>query len=291
MAVFANLNGTRYKDVLPADWRDKLEVYIRDRKWNSDVIDVLPLIISDMLQKKIRVFTVGDDGVARPNVFNEQFEDELNLFLEKGHYSYIDIPTGAKSMRDVLKTDDKCDENHESKVNSAWKKPTLVLNFSSDHAKKLVLKAKNDLNFSHEFNVVFKSASRLVDIVKSCRSRVGGEASKSPKVGEEIRSEVEAKMVHGVVYEASCKQCLTKGISSKYVGETGRDLCSRIKEHCRKVNVCANGVQASAISEHSVKVHGEQPNFKNWTFKILNFTERTQDRKTLEALNIHRIKP
>ena len=289
--MFANLNGSRYKDVLPSNWRKNLDLYVNERKWDSDIVDVMPLILSDMLQKKVQVLHVDKEGSVRSNVFNESLSSSLTLFLENGHYSYIDLPEGAESVGDIFKRDG-CDGKVEQVGGAkSWKKPTLVLSFRSNHAKKAMSKAKGDLKFSNKFNVVFRSTSRLVDIVKKCRSNSESIVKSRLKVGSEIEVLDKAKSVCGVVYEAVCKQCSKRGVTNRYIGETGRDLNTRIKEHCKMVNGTASDLMCSAVGEHSVKIHGEQPKFENWVFKILDYSKKTQDRKTLEALHIYKNKP
>ena len=97
--------------------------------------------------------------------------------------------------------------------------------------------------------------------------------------------------MQGVAYSATFKACSDLRNSCEYVGETSRNLAARIKEHCRRTSDNRGEEVQSAIGQHSIQVHGVQPCFDNWVFKILEFSNRTQDRKTLEALHIHRNKP
>jgi len=98
--------------------------------------------------------------------------------------------------------------------------------------------------------------------------------------------------VKGVIYEAICKRCKEQGQDSKYIGETGRILSVRIKEHLRKISPeDFQSENNSAIGQHSCNKHGEQPSISNWDFKILDKAIRIQDRKAIEALLITKRKP
>jgi hypothetical protein len=90
---------------------------------------------------------------------------------------------------------------------------------------------------------------------------------------------------HGVVYSAVCRTCQLKGVMVQYIGETGRKLKIRLKEHCANV-LTGKDPPKSAIAEHSILCHGEQPNLSGWMISILHHSKRTQDRRALEALEI-----
>ena len=77
-----------------------------------------------------------------------------------------------------------------------------------------------------------------------------------------------------------------------YIGEMSHNLKDRISDHMRCIK---NGRPmdpcGSAIGFHSIEKHGEQPNFKDWGFKILDFALSTQHWKLLEAYYINKFKP
>jgi hypothetical protein len=102
----------------------------------------------------------------------------------------------------------------------------------------------------------------------------------------------DAKNVRGVVYGALCLNYKEKGIKTTYVGETGRALSARVKEHCTKLfKTKSNEANASALGLHSVCVHDVHSRVEDWEFVVHQFSDRTQERKTLEAFEIRKHKP
>jgi hypothetical protein len=96
----------------------------------------------------------------------------------------------------------------------------------------------------------------------------------------------------GVVYMGTCNLCKAKGINSVYIGETGRILRARIKEHLARIDQGKDPTTiASAIAQHSFLTHGEQPMEESWTLNVLHQCEQTQSRRLLEALEITRKTP
>ena len=83
----------------------------------------------------------------------------------------------------------------------------------------------------------------------------------------------------GVVYHIQCKDC-----DNTYIGETGRQLKTRVKEH-RKPS--SSGYD-SAVYEHST-TQGHRINWDN--IKILGTEDRDLARKVKEAIHIRRHNP
>ena len=79
----------------------------------------------------------------------------------------------------------------------------------------------------------------------------------------------------GVVYHIKCDQC-----SDNYVGETGRSLDTRVKEHTAR--------SSSAIFEHC-NTTGHTISHKNT--KVLTSEEHNIKRKVREAIHIRKMKP
>ena len=87
-----------------------------------------------------------------------------------------------------------------------------------------------------------------------------------------------------MVYRADCLECKLLGKTNCYVGETGRKLDDRIREHMRAINSKdLNNETISAVALHSFSEHGKQPAINDWDFKILDKSEKTQDRRCLEG--------
>jgi hypothetical protein len=135
------------------------------------------------------------------------------------------------------------------------------------------------LSIKDDFKLVFKTYTRLIDLTRWTNAN-------------ENQTKVYNQDTFGAIYAAKCKLCQNPEQPGIYVGETGRKLGDRIAEHCRKIKTEDVGkLSTSAIAEHSIKSHGTQPSIEMWDFEVLDTSRRTQDRKTLEALYIMRIRP
>ena len=81
-------------------------------------------------------------------------------------------------------------------------------------------------------------------------------------------------MISGVVYLISCQLC-----REEYIGETGRPVCVRVKEHLEGLNKCKI---STPLGDHRVRCHG------GLSFQVaVTILAREPDvsaRKTLEAL-------
>ena len=88
-------------------------------------------------------------------------------------------------------------------------------------------------------------------------------------------------MASGVIYLISCTSC-----GDEYIGETGRPLCSRVKEHLDGLK--RSGPQ-TPLGSHRVQCHGGAE--FGVTVRILMRESRTSARKTLEAFWIHAKNP
>ncbi len=84
----------------------------------------------------------------------------------------------------------------------------------------------------------------------------------------------------GVVYKIECGGC-----DSEYIGETGRQLGTRLKEHRKSL---ATGTLASAVSEHSMR----EGHPIDWdSVKIIDRESVDIPRKVREAIHIRRRQP
>ena len=133
--------------------------------------------------------------------------------------------------------------------------------------------------------MAFAASGRLANIA----NRINGEMD---KVNESSRSDRELENTTGVIYKAECLKCAKRGEKMYYIGETGRNLRERMKEHLRDIRVEDIGrANISAVATHSRAYHGEQPVNNNWGFDVLEVCKKTQDRRTIEAYVIDTLKP
>ena len=79
----------------------------------------------------------------------------------------------------------------------------------------------------------------------------------------------------GVVYEIKCGDC-----EKCYIGETGRNADTRVKEH--RAHARNGHPELSAVAEHAWEGHTIE-----WSPKILASAAKTRVRRVKEALVIH----
>ena len=90
-----------------------------------------------------------------------------------------------------------------------------------------------------------------------------------------VKDAVEAGKKSGVVYEIECETC-----DKMYIGETGRSIKKRVKEHRSQAK---NGhTELSAVAEHVLEGHCVK-----WDPKIFASATTTRERRIKEALLIH----
>ena len=93
-----------------------------------------------------------------------------------------------------------------------------------------------------------------------------------------LKVDVEKRLQSRVVYNLSCLRC-----QAHYVGQTGRHLLKRFKEH----------LQPSALFSKHIRICGVNPSFENSNdVSALQSTNRSMVfLETLEALWQHEVKP
>jgi hypothetical protein len=230
-----------------------------------------------MLSAKINVVS-NVNGTTHQQTFGCSEAHKVFLTLNHSHYKYIDISVTDQELIDLLDNKVCILENKNE-----WRKPTLVISYRSDVAFRKIAATKKNLQCCNEFNIICKTKSRIIDLMRVADRITLNRETK--EIGKPNDSET-----MGVVYQAKCLKCPPN--TNTYIGETGRKLSTRIKEHCRKINFDdAKELKTSAIAQHSALIHGEQPHVENWDFTILHKERKNISRKTLEALEIRKAKP
>lgn len=74
------------------------------------------------------------------------------------------------------------------------------------------------------------------------------------------------------------------------MGETGRTLGIRMRDHMRPVADLHKKLICSAVGVHSLSTYGEQPITQNWDFIILDRSNVMQNRRIFEAYYIKKCK-
>ena len=279
-----------------------MKSYTIGKKWNTDFCDVLPGCLADLTNHKL---------IIHKDIKSEKIDDVItvgkskkvvHLILRNNHYDYltekkkeIGNESGVKTNLRLgnVEANGKTEVKfHNSKANKLdHKLPTIVLPFKSDYATKRINAKKNELFHDKNFNIVFKAQGKLIDLTRAARIKYSNKETKEePNNKQEThRKEVSIQDTEGAIYLATCKICNRERINSKYIGESGRKLKERIKEHMR-CNLNPNEI-SSAICQHSFRAHGCKPTESEWDFEILSIQKDTQQRKTFEAYLIHKMQP
>lgn len=244
----------------------------------------------------------------------------LHLKPDPNNYEikhYLSTLGLKESGRDLNQELDPQASNLPSNVNSVndrsaqkfetHRKPTLVLQFKSDFASKKITEAKRALDTRNEFNLLFRTSCKLIDIIRKqfkksinqVHSNLKSEGTLNSVSNNSGRNKIykldECVDKYGCVYSLGCRDCAEiHGKPCIYVGETARSLNVRIKEHMKPLStsvINSSDTCCSAVALHSNTVHGKQPSISSWEIKILDFSPRTQDRKVLEAAWIKKTNP
>jgi hypothetical protein len=171
-----------------------------------------------------------------------------------------------------------------------YRKPTYIIPFKSDVASKKLIQYKNQLSSCNDFNICFKTTTKIIELTKRVDRAYHKHIAPTPITSS--TQSVNNETMSGIIYRAKCKKCQEQKCSSDYIGETGRTLQTRISEHLRLVKVGTPLLEIpSAIGAHSLHAHNEQPKSDAWEFEVLKQSSKTQTRKLLEALYIRTIKP
>lgn len=135
------------------------------------------------------------------------------------------------------------------------------------------------------FNVTFKSTSKMSNLIE--------------QIGNNKLNPTNILECKGVVYKMTCKICEEKNKVSTYIGETGRKLKERIKEHFHLIKneedfnnkiFSATQIQRHIYAEHRDAITVVN-NEANWKVEILKRSIETQNRKVMEAIEIAHNKP
>ena len=120
----------------------------------------------------------------------------------------------------------------------------------------------------------------LSEEIRRVVARVGIEVAFKPaswrsNIMEGVKDKEDDGKKAGVVYEIKCGTC-----DKCYIGETGRSVETRVKEHCAHAR---NGhPELSAVAEHALTGHNVE-----WSAKIIERATNTRVRRIKEALLIH----
>jgi hypothetical protein len=311
------MKDKQFQHLLTNKSEKELEQYIEFGKWNTDSVDLVPFMLSKALSAKFLIVQLDNDVKTMNEIkffehetskkieirkelklkkrldFNtgwftpsrkerDKGEDNVEeksmiLILKQGHYNFIDYEEFVKNF-ESKNAENKNKEQKRTSNNVYSTLPQLVLPFISDRATVEIKKSYKKCFTNREFNISFKTDFGIKSLVKP--------------IQEKPKTTVEPLETYGAVYQMECTNCLTTGKNITYIGETGRKVETRVKEHLRKINPNTQKLNNENISQ--VQIHDFENHKKmesKWSISILKRAEKCQERKVYEAMLIRKMKP
>ncbi|KYN29879.1 hypothetical protein ALC57_00670, partial [Trachymyrmex cornetzi] len=211
-------------------------------------------------QKKGTIFSLVDRAFLLSDftLHKKNLTFIINILLDNDYTLTFIFNTVNQRIKNLLKTKNKC-VLHEDLVNNARTNESaswLTVPFIPLHTEKFKRLNCNDIR------VLFRSPNKIGKYIKV-------QKDKCPPTSK-----------RNVVYKISCNNC-----NASYVGQTGRQLKTRITEHRNHIKY--NASTRSVITEHrlqyehdfqwdNVRVLDEEPYYrKRLTSEMLNIKKQT----------------
>ena len=183
MSLLHNKKGQisqNLKNFLTTDYENEWFNYLQTKKWNCGTGDIAPAIIAELLNIKTFIIKfIGD--VPFIECYNSNVTKTVVLILEKDHYEVIkhDVKL-LETLKNFIKFSENCEEGSTLNLTSMekankilkFRKPCLNLEFISDESSNKLIKCKNNLKIGNKFNLLFRSSSKILDLIKRCRGKV-----------------------------------------------------------------------------------------------------------------------
>ena len=230
-------------------------------------------ISNEGVTKKENEGISSDEDITKGKETNN-IEISDNVKTERKGGTHVEIRCRQKSetetddeLKNIISSKSK-DERQNKK--EKYKKLTIVLPYISEiNSKKIKEKIKE---LAIPIETVFKS-NRIGDIFQ--KINVGNNNKRNGELKNNKSEMDEEKMLRtqGAIYQLSCKECNhemgrhKRGVINKfvYIGETGREVKTRIAEHFFKYS---NTNRKSEVALHGENVHGSLSK-NDWELKIL----------------------
>ncbi|XP_067216923.1 reticulocyte-binding protein homolog 1 isoform X1 [Linepithema humile] len=204
-------------------------------------------IISNMTD---RILTLSHHKFHKSNL-----NKAINSLLENG-YPLKFIFENMRNRINKYNNDKKSTVNKEhSKKTEEKEKKYFTIPYMKNDTKKLEKKIKE-----HGFSPAYSCHNKLNTYIKTGKDKL------------------EHKKQNDIVYQINCNQC-----EATYIGQTGRQLQIRIKEHRKDINKKTGTL--SVISEHKIKYNHE---FEWDNVKILDKEPTYRKRLISEMIHIKR---
>jgi hypothetical protein len=241
---FLGEDGGTLSNFLLDGWKTEMQDYISKGKWDTNFVDVLPMILSHM--ENIDLIVLSFEGQMFKDLvrFNEGGLSKVLIGHFGNHYWRLNI-YDSKPKQDKDK----------------YKRITIVLPFINSRLSSNLKRTFEDKKM--DCNLVFKS-EKIYSLCDSQRLR------KDLKLPNEQS---------GVVYKLACKECKADGKDICYIGETGRKLGVRVREH---LYMAKDFTKRTEVCKHGIEVHGDN-NKDRWEATILEHEPREFHRLAKEA--------
>lgn len=233
------------------------------------------------------------------NGSEEKQKRNVILLLENQHYNYVDLSVICNNQPNEPRTEDTGIKENKSKSNQAerietvvrsietrpidvpWKsRPALILPYTSESNSRHIKKLAEKYLTNNNFRICFKSRVSIKQFLRKQNE------TEPKKTTDQLNLETS-----GTVYQLTCKLCRNNGTINTYIGETGRPLVKRLKEHCKNITPDLNPTSnVSQVALHAAIHHGKNDQTQ-WDIRILTVNPRTQRRKVEESKYINEYNP
>ena len=288
---------------------NEIEDYLKFKKWNASIGDLIPKALSDCFHSEVNVYLENslDNKIIKTTFTPDEISNSVatlptkissekdanilhtvHLLLRNHHYQPIlgelilTQITEATPTLSYTQLQTKINKQKEGNA-SIYSKPTFTIPFTTDKTKEIILHTKKSLTNQGLFNVAFKNTSNISNIINKLNNKY---------LYNKNHRSLDNNNTEGVIYSAKCKLCHEAKTNYHYIGETGRKLSIRMKEHCHLQRDQSNAhIYKSAIAEHCVLHHQSKPALENWDFRILTKQTDSFKRCILEAYHINKLQP
>jgi hypothetical protein len=217
---------------------------------------------------------IQHNNITTPNQpKSDEYPNKVILLLKDDHYNYI-------KMEDLLNTIAKKTQPNSNhiKSNRFLLRPTLVIPFINQKISDEIREIKDNIFPDNEFNLTFNNPAKISNFFRPL-----GNGRSEKKKDKEIDL-----TTTGAIYKINCKDCENANTTSDYIGESGRNLSTRLKEHLAnfkdKNDYESKITRSSAFQIHCYeKHHNAKFSLDNIKVEILDIRKKTQERKIVEA--------
>lgn len=181
-------------------------------------------VICGLVDKIIRL--------SHPRFQQKNFEYIIKILLQNGYPISFIFNNINKRINHLLRGTSITTDQNNKQTNDNKKKEFLRIPFINNFTRRFINIAKK-----HNLNAIFTINNKLSNFIKTGKDEID-------------------KMKHSnVVYKISCNEC-----DASYIGQTKRQLQTRVKEHRSNINKLTNS--PSVISQHRLS-HNHEFNWDN----------------------------